>query len=137
MSRLMFSIVRNVKNASTQWSQVSSIALCISKDCFLEVISKCICLCNCLCLCIFVGQGMSLDHSDQMSQTPQVSSIAFEMCSLNLNVFVFVFLLVISCLLITLITCLNVKVRCYFLKLFADEEQLTNVFRFHFPFPFL
>ena len=70
--------------ASSHWSNVSKVTSLWG--CFLKVFSKCICLChcNCLCLCLchclFVGQVMSSHHSDQMSQTSQVSRVTLLLC---------------------------------------------------------
>merc|ERR1712015_489014 len=66
----------------------------------------------------FFCHVMSSHHSEQMSQRSQVSRIALRRCSQNVFVFVFVivfvfvfvfvnFFPVMSCLLITLISCLK------------------------------
>ena len=66
---------------------------------------------------VYFGQVMSPHHSDQMSQRSDDSRVALLGCSLDVFVVVFVFVIVVvvvivillvrSCLLITLITCLK------------------------------
>ena len=93
-------------------SQVSRIAL---RRCSQNVFVFVIVFVFVFVFVIFFGHFMSSHHSEQMSQRSQVSGVALLRCSLNVFVFVFVivfvfvfvFLLVRSCLLITLITCLK------------------------------